>query len=344
VGSKPDDPFDRRLPRDGSDEESENDALRDGRSDEQRSIDLLQAFARAHAVLQALIVNTRDGDTLLVATDASGFPVAQRVIRRPDGLPHAIVIGRHNRCTLNIPSDSRVSLRHILLTAWPGQGALRLRGYDLGGRAGIVLADGKRVPGFSALGHVALSFGRTAMFVLPGGAAGRDLIAGGDEDAFKRLTGIDSRGGGMRLALSAMAEPSVAQLGGYRPVDVDARPLSRGALRLRSLQSRAGNKGEAAKELDVDSEQLQRGLLIGRYSDRCSLAGSGRNLSRVHALVTEEGPASLLVYDLASTNGVRPGHETDGPSHPVVRLRDGEPVMLGHFELSWAPAVGVRIH
>ena len=42
--------------------------------------------------------------------------------------PHALVFGRHNRCSLAIPHDTRVSLRHILLTAWPGQGALRLRG------------------------------------------------------------------------------------------------------------------------------------------------------------------------------------------------------------------------
>lgn len=321
-----------------------NDEMRDARSDDPRAVDLLQAFKRAHAVLQALVGNTRDGETLIVATDASGFPVAQRVIRRPDGLPHAIVVGRHNRCTLNIPNDSRVSLRHILLTAWPGQGSLRLRGYDLGGRAGIVLADGKRVPGFSALGHVALSFGRTAMFVLPGGKVGLDLLAGDAPEAFERLTGLDPRGGGVRLALSAMAEPSVAQIGGYRPIDVDQKPASRGLLRLRSLQSRTGKGGDNVRELDVDSEQLQRGLLIGRYSDRCSLAGSGRNLSRVHALVAEEGPTSLLVYDLASTNGVRPGHETDGPSHAVVRLREGEPVMLGHFELSWAPPAGVKVH
>jgi hypothetical protein len=182
------------------------------------------------------------------------------------------------------------------------------------------------------------------MFVIPGGDSGRELVGGDPSEAFRRLTGLDPKGGGVRLALSAMAEPSVAQLGGYRPIDVDQKPASRGILRLRSLQSRTGKGGDNVKELDVDSEQLQRGLLIGRYSDRCSLAGSGRNLSRVHALVAEEGPTSLLVYDLASTNGVRPGHETDGPSHPVVRLRADEPVMLGHFELSWVPPAGVKVH
>ncbi|MCB9752481.1 MAG: FHA domain-containing protein [Myxococcales bacterium] len=325
------------------DDSSENHVLPHRHADDHGPVRLAEVFSRARAVLQALVANTGDDETLIIATDGSGFPVAQRVIKRPENLPHALVIGRHNRCALTIPGDSRVSLRHILLTAWPGQGMLRLRGYDLGGRAGIVLADGKRVPGFSALGHVALSFGRTAMFVIPGGRKGHGLLTGSSDESFERLTGINLKGGGARLAMSAMAEPSVAQLGGYRPLDVEARPQSRGVLRLRSLKAKS-DRADQKRELDVDSEQLQRGLLIGRYSDRCSLAGSGRNLSRVHALVTEEGPHSLLVYDLASTNGVRPGHDTEGPSHPVVRLKHNDPVMLGHFELSWQPASNINVH
>ncbi|MCA9698003.1 MAG: FHA domain-containing protein, partial [Myxococcales bacterium] len=210
-----------------------------------------------------------------------------------------------------IPNDSRVSLRHLLLTSWPGQGPMRFRGYDLGGRAGVILADGKRVPGFSAHGQVALAFGRTSLFVLPGGADGREILAGEEAESFRKLTGLDTSGGGHRLAISAMAEPGVAEIGGYRPIDVDVRPDPRGVLRLRSTKGsrvRSTNRGRRredsnqVRELEVDSEQLQRGLLIGRYSDRCSLAGHGRNLSRVHALVTEEAPRSLLVYDLASTN------------------------------------------
>jgi hypothetical protein len=344
VSSKRPDPYDRAAsPHAADDDESDRDLDADLRG-ETRPLDLIEVFGRGRGVVAEMVRSTPTGDTLVVVTNELGFPVGQRAIRRPDSLPYAMVFGRHNRCTVSIPHDSRVSLRHILLTAWPGQGALRLRGYDLGGRAGIMLADGKRVPGFSALGHVALSFGRTALFVLPGGPAGLGLLEGNGDQAFQRLTGIDRNGGGIRLAISAMAEPSVAQLGGYRPIDVEARPQPRGILRLRSLKSKSQRGAEASRELEVDSEQLQRGLLIGRYSDRCSLAGSGRNLSRVHALVTEEGPNSLLVYDLASTNGVRPGHETEGPSHAVVRLRHNEPVMLGHFELSWTPAERIRVH
>jgi hypothetical protein len=324
----------------------------DDRADGQ--VALAACFARARPILNALVHGVKEGDAVIVATDANGFPVAQRIVERPRDLPHAVVIGRHNRCALSVPGDSRVSLRHLLLTAWPGQGPMRFRGYDLGGRAGVVLADGKRVPGFSAHGQVALAFGRTSLFVLPGGSAGRDILAGDDADAFRKLTGLDTSGGGHRLAISAMAEPGVAEIGGYRPVNVDLRPEPRGVLRLRSAKGTRGrstnNRGRRredsgqTRELEVDSEQLQRGLLIGRYSDRCSLAGQGRNLSRVHALVTEEGPASLLVYDLASTNGVRPAGQSEGPSHPVVRLTPDEPCMLGHFELSWLPAERPTIH
>jgi hypothetical protein len=313
---------------------------------------LAVCFAQARPILTALVAGVPEGDAVIVATDQNGFPVAQRVVERPTDLPHAVVIGRHNRCALAIPGDSRVSLRHLLLTAWPGQGPLRFRGYDLGGRAGVLLADGKRVPGFSAHGQVALAFGRTSLFVLPGGRTGQEILSGEDAEAFRKLTGLDTTGDGHRLAISAMAEPGVAELGGYRPIDIDVRPDPRGVLRLRSTKSSRRNTGRGRRredtgqmrELEIDSEQLQRGLLIGRYSDRCSLAGQGRNLSRVHALVTEEGPSSLLVYDLASTNGVRPAGQSEGPSHAVVRMTPDDPCMLGHFELSWIPSEKPTIH
>lgn len=311
---------------------------------------LAACFGRARAVLQALVAGVPEGDSLIVATDQNGFPVAQRILPRPTDLPRALVIGRHNRCALAVPNDTRVSLRHLLLTAWPGEGPVRFRGYDLGGRAGVVLADGKRVAGFSFRGQGIVSFGRTTLFVVPGAETGGEQLAGGDDDAFRRLTGLDPRGGGVRIALSTIAEPGVAQLdadgpheyGGYRGTGFGERPQPRGVLHLRSIKP--GKGGDEVRDLDVNSEQLQRGLLIGRYSDRCSLAGQGRNLSRVHALVAEEGPHALLVYDLASTNGVRPMGLTEGPSHAVVRLTEQTPVMLGHFELSWAPAPGVAIH
>jgi hypothetical protein len=309
---------------------------------------LAGCFARARPVLQALVAGVAAGDALVVATDRNGFPVAQRVLSRPTDLPRGLVIGRHSRCALAIVNDTRVSLRHLLLTAWPGEGPLRFRGYDLGGRAGVVLADGKRVSGFSFQDHGVVSFGRTVLLVVSGGPAGAALLAGDDDEAFRRLTGLDPKGAGVRIALSTVAEPGVAHLddrdprefGGYRRLSPGAAAQPRGALHMRSVKPVKG--GDEIRKLEINSEQLQRGLLIGRYSDRCSLAGQGRNLSRVHALVAEEGPRSLLVYDLASTNGVRPSGLTEGPSHAVVRLTEEAPVMLGHFQLSWIAETSSR--
>lgn len=300
---------------------------------------LAENFARATPILSALVAGTPAGDTLVVAFDGRGFPVAQTAAARPSELPFALVVGRHNRCGLSVPQDNRVSLRHLLLTIWPGQAGLLIRGYDLGGRAGVALADGTRVAGFSAHGRVALSFGRTFLYALPGGAEGSALLAGSPEEAYRRLTGLDLDGSGQLLAVAA--EAGVAEIGGYRGMELNSQ-ISRGFLQLRSTKS--GHEDDSVRELDINAEQLQRGLLIGRYSDRCSLAGAGRNLSRVHALVTEEGPHSLLVYDLASTNGVRPAGTRDGPSHRVVRLTPDDPCMLGHFELSWVPNRGITVH
>ncbi len=300
---------------------------------------LAENFARVTPILSALVAGTPAGDTLVAAVDHRAFPVAQTTAPRPRELPFALVIGRHNRCGLSIPQDNRVSLRHLLLTIWPGQGGLLLRGYDLGGRAGVVLADGTRVAGFSAHGRVALSFGRTFLYALPGGPDGLALLDGPPEAAFERLTGLDAKGSGQMLAVPADA--GVAEIGGYRGNQLNQQ-VSRGYLQLRSTKT--GHEDDSVRELDVNAEELQRGLLIGRYSDRCSLAGAGRNLSRVHALVTEEGPSSLFVYDLASTNGVRPAGMRDGPSHPVVRMTPDDPCMLGHFELSWVPNRNITVH
>ena len=57
-----------------------------------------------------------------------------------------------------------------------------------------------------------------------------------------------------------------------------------------------------------------------------------------------ESPNNLLVYDLASTNGVRPIDDPEGPSRRVVRLTPDAPCLLGHFELSWSPFAPAIVH
>lgn len=300
---------------------------------------LARCFQRARPMLHSIVSLLSEDESLVIAADDRGFPVTQRRIMRPSDLPRALVIGRHNRCALPITGDDHVSLRHLLLTIWPSAGPLRIRGVDLGGRGGVMLADRKRVAGFSARTHLGISIGRTHLFVLPGGEPGQRLLDCDEKIAFRRLTGVDADGAGAQP--HATAEPGAAELGGYRAMEPITPPAPRGILRLRS--TRDGREVES-RDLEITEDQIRRGLLIGRYSDRCSLAGDGRNLSRVHALVSEESPQSLLVYDLASTNGVRPMGQTRGPSYPVVRMTPSRGCMLGHFELSWKPSRDPLVH
>lgn len=294
------------------------------------------------SVLRSMLGAVQNSQFLVATFDASGFPTSQMRIDRPFDLPSAMVIGRHQRCALWVRGDSSVSLRHVLLTIWQGvEGMLRMRAYDLGGRGGILLADGQRVDGVLAESHLGIVVGTSTLFVLPGGDAGIQLLEGATEEVHRRLTRVSRDDLSIMEGLECL--PGLAHVGGYRNSDAIERPNDfRGELRLSAPRSTLGRV--ESRTLEVDEGQLRQGLLIGRYSDRCSLAGSGRNLSRVHALVCEESPNTLLVYDLASTNGVRPIDDPDGPSRAVVRLTPDAPCLLGHFELSWTPFAPPTVH
>ncbi|MGB1700304.1 MAG: FHA domain-containing protein [Nannocystaceae bacterium] len=291
------------------------------------------------SMLRAMLSAVPSSQFLVATFDASGF---QMRLDRPFDLPSAMVVGRHHRCSLWVREDRSVSLRHVLLTIWQGvEGTLRMRAYDLGGRGGILLADGQRVDGVLAESHLGIVIGTSTLFVLPGGDAGLALLEGATDDVHRRLTRVSRDDLTIMDGLECL--PGLAHVGGYRQSDVLEPPNDfRGELRLSAPRSTLGRI--ESRTLEIDGVQLRQGLLIGRYSDRCSLAGSGRNLSRVHALVCEESHNTLLVYDLASTNGVRPVDDPDGPSRAVVRLTPDTPCMLGHFELSWSPFAPPTVH
>lgn len=295
------------------------------RSVTEQSIDVLRALNRCLG----------ENEAIIVATDPRGFPLALRRIPRPRDLPSAIVLGRHSRCGLSIAADPGVSLRHLLLVLFPGRGPLRLRGVDLGGRGGVVVARDRQVKGFSAHGHVLARIGSTQVHVLPGGEAGSNLLEGSAAEVLQRLAHNATLDDSSAVVQAASIPPEMQQQGGYRGWSGGHQSLSRGTLRLRSQIDERGKS--QYRDVAINAEQLRRGLLIGRYSDRCSLAGEGRNLSRVHALVCDESPESLLVFDLASTNGVRPLDQAQGPSHPVVRITPQQGCFLGQFRLEWLP-------
>jgi hypothetical protein len=82
----------------------------------------------------------------------------------------------------------------------------------------------------------------------------------------------------------------------------------------------------------VSTEDLERGLLIGRY-ERCQLAGDDRSLSRVHLLVIRDDDGVWAV-DTASRNGTF----LSGRLVTAVQLDKQLELMLAQaMALSWAP-------
>lgn len=287
------------------------------------------------SVLRALLGCTGPEEALIVAVDQSGFPLAQARIPRPDDLPAALVLGRHHRCGLVLASDPDLRLRHLLLVILPGPGPLRIRAVplhspgDLGQNASPALPDS-----LGAQGHLFLDLASTRIFVLPGGPVGLDLLEGDPGQTLESLRNnptLDYRSG-FRPKLPPLTHP-----GGALPYRQDPRLRyqHQGILRLRGDSDERGRVPHRDHELRP--EALHHGLLIGRHAERCSLAGEARNLSRIHALVCQESEESLWVFDLASTNGVRPKSQAQGPSHSVVRLTSRAGCLLGQFHLDWLP-------
>lgn len=287
------------------------------------------------SVLRALLGCTAPEEALIVAVDQSGFPLSQARIPRPDDLPAALVLGRHHRCGLVLSADPDLRLRHLLLVILPGPGPLRIRAVplrapgDLGQNASPVLPDS-----LGAQGYLCLELANTRIFVLPGGLAGLDLLVGDPGQTLESLRNnptLDYRSGFRPnlapLTISRGALP-------YRQ-DPRLRNEHQGTLRLRGDSDERGRVPH--RDHDLRPQALQHGLVIGRHAERCSLAGEARNLSRIHALVCQESEESLWVFDLASTNGVRPKNQAQGPSHSVVRLTPQEGCLLGQFHLDWLP-------
>ncbi|MDB4933977.1 MAG: hypothetical protein JWP87_949 [Labilithrix sp.] len=274
------------------------------------NVDLRQAygFARGIARIQPAGAMSAPGHRLVWVRRAAF--ACTTLIAADDAFA---VVGRHTQCSVVLPDDPFVALRHVLVrsVALPA-GGVAVRMLDLHTGIGFVLPDGSRHTSIFAEGPIAVGLGEYALVALPNESKGDELP--GEMPAPVVDMPSDVRDQLQKLAVA------------MSPYRVNARPVNRTS-RITLMPSpvmvgeplppslgRLANGGRYALTLArrgrsatvmIADEDLARGVVIGR-SEKCHTEMLRRitdeNTSRVHILVLREGSV-IYAYDLASTQG-----------------------------------------
>jgi hypothetical protein len=282
--------------------------------------DPVAAVFRRHFDALKAAHDAQPGEGVLVAAvDGSGVFDAHAHLRLPQsGIAH-VVVGRHERCDFVLSRDSDVSLRHLLVRATrTAKGKIHLRAIDLRSRLGLLSEDGRRCEAIASRGPLFLQVASYTLFLIPTGPATPPWSD--DPDATF----------GTFLPRSQEILPPAQPLKSRAAPAADAVKLATITVSSSSLQN-----GEFTTAHAVWSDQLERGILIGR-DDRCSTGSFDEgNLSRVH-LVLLSVDDEVWAIDTASTNGTR---EKDGPAFRQLRLTGEKDLVLADsLALRWSPA------
>lgn len=246
------------------------------------------------------------------------------------------VVGRHTQCTVVLPEDPFVALRHVLVRsiALPS-GGVALRMLDLHTGIGFVLPDGSTRTAILAEGPIAVGLGEYALVALPTESKGDELpgempapvvdMPSAVRDQLQALAvamspyRVNARPANRTSRITLM--PSPVMVGEPLPPNLDR--LASGGRHALTLA-----RGGRSATVMITEEDLARGVVIGR-SEKCHTEMLRRitdeNTSRVHLLVLREGEV-VYAYDLASTQGTY----VDGmPARRVILSATGASVTLG---------------
>ena len=277
-------------------------------------------FRRHFTALRAAHQSYRDEGVLIAAIDGDGVFDSHAHLRLPaSGIAH-LIAGRHERCDVVLSRDSDVSLRHMLVRATRGaHGQLQLRAIDLRSRHGLLSEDGKRCESIASEGPLLLRVASYVVLLFPTGPAAKAW----SHDADETWRGFAPR------RQEILPPP--------QPLKSRSAPGA-GAVKLATItiQSSSPQAGDLTSTHAVWSDQLERGILVGR-DDRCSHGGVDEgNLSRVH-LVLLSVDDEVWAIDTASTNGTRVLHGP--PFRQLLLSGDAHLVLADALSLHWAPAV-----
>ncbi len=272
-----------------------------------------------HALRAAHQAQKTEG-VLIAGIDADGIFDTHAHLRLPaSGIAH-LIVGRHERCDVVLSRDSDVSLRHMLVRATRGPaGQMQLRAIDLRSRHGLLSEDGKRCESIASEGPLFLRVASYVVLLFPTGPLVRPWSHDADE------------------TWRSFAPRKQEILPPPQPLKSRAAP-SAGAVKLATItiQSSSPQAGDLTSTHAVWSDQLERGILVGR-DDRCSHGGVDEgNLSRVH-LVLLSVDDEVWAIDTASTNGTRVLHGP--PFRQLLLSGDAHLVLADALRLHWAPAM-----
>lgn len=277
-------------------------------------------FRKHFTALRAAHTAQPHEGVLIAAVDGNGLFDAHAHLRLPaSGIAH-LIVGRHERCDVVLSRDSDVSLRHMLVRATrSANGTLHLRAIDLRSRVGLLSEDGKRCEALASKGPLFLQIGSYVIFLLPTGPHVKPWTHEADE------------------TWRGFAPRNQEILPPPQPLKSRAAPGAN-AVRLATItiQSSSPQAGDLTSTHAVWSDQLERGILVGR-DDRCSHGGLEEgNLSRVH-LVLLSVDDEVWAIDTASTNGTRVF--SGPPFRQMLLTGETHLVLADALALRWAPVV-----
>jgi hypothetical protein len=257
---------------------------------------------------------------LIAAVDGNGIFDAHAHLRLPSsGIAH-LIAGRHERCDVVLSRDAEVSLRHVLVRATRGpHGQLQLRAIDLRSRCGLLSEEGKRCEAIASEGPLFLRIASYVLLLFPTGPS----VRAWSHDADETWRQLAPRNQEIRPPPQPLKSRSAPGAGAVKLATI-------------TIHSSSPQAGELTSTHAVWSDQLERGILVGR-DDRCSHGGVDEgNLSRVH-LVLLSVDDEVWAIDTASTNGSRVLHGP--PFRQLLLTGDTHLVLADALSLRWAPAV-----
>ena len=302
---------------------------------------------RAHyPVLRGLLDGRHEpGLALAVASaegiEASGWFAAKQTV------VNTLIVGRHSSADVFLPSDPRLSLRHLALVLHRSEdgGCAGFRVLSLRTPVPMLDEEGAPLEALEARGPLLLRCASLALLLFPTGDAAQEW----PEDPQAAWSRIPPRVYVERMPAGSGPDPAPCIVRWVAPGGADSGAITlattlpgpvfpslsfeeqepaRGELLVSSPFGRVGVR--------LGASAARRGVLLGRY-DRCDTAGlpvlSDLALSRVHLLVLELDGA-LYGIDTASRNGVWCGPERVR----AVRIQPGLRLSLaGKAEVEWRP-------